>query len=202
MLSIAGLLLLGGCGADSASDPGPNTVALNTPVNPFVSPEGSGAQDFDDTAVTDSAAFEPEPPAPQQAPDDTVATQASPPQPSDPDPAEPATATQKSAQTAPPANADDSAGSLFDPLLTLSWEANPEPSVNVYEIYFGSSPDNVGIWEEVLVGQPSFDPASPQVQYRALTDLGIQEGDHICFRIKASDNSVKSDFSDAVCTTV
>jgi hypothetical protein len=178
IVSLSGLLLLGGCGADSASDPGPNAVALNTPVNPFVSPEGSGAQDVDDTAVTDEPAFVSAEPSPQQDPD------------------------QKSAQTASPADAGDCGGCLFDPLLTLSWEPNPEPSVNGYKIYFGSSPDNVGIWEDVSVAQPGFDAVSPQVQYRALTDLRIQEGDNICFRITAYDNTIESDPSDAVCTTV
>lgn len=192
MIWLTGLPLLGGCGADSASDPGPNTVALNAPVNPFVSPEDSQAQVVDDPVETDQAAFEPEPTASQQAPD----TQSSLPQQSEPTASEPTTATQKSAQTAPPAN------DLFDPLLTLSWEPNPEPSVNGYKIYFGSTPDNVAIWEEVVVDQPGFDAVSPQVQYRGLTDLGIQEGDHICFRITAYDNVMESDPSDAVCTTV
>ncbi len=196
MASLVGVALLSGCGAESTSGLGPAMAALNTPVNPFVSPEGSEAQVFDDPVETDQAVFEPEPTASQRTPDSTVATQTNAPQPAAPDPAEPATATQKSAQSAPPAN------ELFDPLLTLNWEPNPEPSVNGYKIYFGPSPDNVGIWEDVVVGQPGFDPASPQVQYRALTDLGIQEGDHICFRITAYDNLVESDPSDAVCTNV
>lgn len=96
----------------------------------------------------------------------------------------------------------DYSDSLQDPVLTLTWDANPQEVLGYY-VYFGSSPENATQFlSDLSVTYADFNAASPQVRYSALKDLGVQSGDSVCFRVKAYDTVSESAVSDVACTTV
>lgn len=88
--------------------------------------------------------------------------------------------------------------------LTLMWDPNPpEQNVQGYIVFFGGSPEQASeLITDLGVTTEGFDPQSPAVQYDAWKDLGLYEGDHVCFRLKAYNEHGQSDFSEAACATL
>lgn len=92
--------------------------------------------------------------------------------------------------------------STCDPTLTLTWNPNPDTVVG-YKIYSGLSMDAVTEVSDLRVGSVDLSDANaPSVKYFAGKDLGLQSGDHVCFRIQAYNNVGSSDLSDAICTDI
>jgi hypothetical protein len=83
--------------------------------------------------------------------------------------------------------------------VTLKWTPNPA-QVSGYEVYFGKTPDAARMRQ--LPVPLTLNLAAPSVQFNILRDLGALPGQSLCFRVKAYDNTTKSAFSPAVCTTI
>ena len=93
--------------------------------------------------------------------------------------------------------------SLCDRKITLSWDANPEPEVIGYEVWYSMTPDanDLQFFQDLNRGQPDFEDSSPHVTYSALTHLSIDQG-NICFAVKAYSNTMISGFSELKCSTL
>ncbi len=93
----------------------------------------------------------------------------------------------------------------FDPVLTLTWDPNPEKEVIGYQVYFSltsNAKENDLIFkEDVSTGKSGFSLSSPRLIYSALKDIGIEKG-NICFAVKAYSNTKTSDFSEIVCDVI
>ena len=77
-------------------------------------------------------------------------------------------------------------------LLALAWY--PSDEVDGYIVHAGPTPATATAKVTVV--------ASAAVELDAQTDLGLEAGDSVCFRIKAFNTSGVSPFSGAVCTTI
>jgi hypothetical protein len=86
--------------------------------------------------------------------------------------------------------------------LALSWDPNPE-SVQGYTVYYGSTPDTTTYQlSDLSISSGLFDPNAPAIEYNITTDLELRPGDQACFRIKAYDGTVQSDFSNPICAVI
>ena len=84
-------------------------------------------------------------------------------------------------------------GSGEDTLLSLAWNPNSD-NVLGYIVYYGSTPETaINIASETST-------ASERLMRK--TDLGLNPGDNVCFRLKAYNGLALSDFSAAACGTV
>jgi hypothetical protein len=88
--------------------------------------------------------------------------------------------------------------------ITLMWDPSPEPEgVIGYYVYSGESEaGSTQLITDLSIANPDFDASSPQVQYSALLDLGLESGERSCFRVKAYNNYGVSEYSQAACTDV
>lgn len=87
--------------------------------------------------------------------------------------------------------------------LTLLWDPPPAgEQVLGYLVYFGNTPENVYQLLSTLYDGSDIDNKAPQVTYRSATQLGLRSGDKACFRVKAFNARVESDFSNTACTTI
>ena len=87
--------------------------------------------------------------------------------------------------------------------LTLLWDPPPAgEQVLGYLVYFGNTPESVYQLLSTLHDGSDVDTKAPQVTYRSATQLGLRSGDGACFRVKAFNASVESDFSNTACTTI
>jgi hypothetical protein len=89
-------------------------------------------------------------------------------------------------------------------LITLSWDPNPESDAVIgYLIYHGASAGAATqLISDLPITNPDFNALSPQVQYSALLDLGVEAGETLCFRVKAYNTTSVSEFSEAACAEV
>ncbi len=105
------------------------------------------------------------------------------------------TVTVEATTTTPP----PSSGDL---VLTLTWShSNPE-TLDGYKVFTG--PTETGSMNEVadIVKTELTDPSAPSIDFLSNTDLGLNEGDTVCFRTKAYNAIGVSSYSSAVCTTI
>jgi hypothetical protein len=88
--------------------------------------------------------------------------------------------------------------------ITLMWDPNPESDgVIGYYVYSGDSEAAATqLISDLSSANPDFDASSPQVQYSALLDLGLESGERSCFRVKAYNNYGVSEYSQVACTEV
>lgn len=88
------------------------------------------------------------------------------------------------------------------PILTLSWD----PSTGVvsgYRVYAGPAPDEVSqLVRSLVLADGVIDPSTPASSFDTASDLGVQVGDPLCFRVKAYNDAGESEFSEPICTTV
>ena len=97
----------------------------------------------------------------------------------------------------------DSSSPQTETSLTLLWDP-PLAGEQVlgYLVYFGNTPESVYQLLSTLHDGSDVDTKAPQVTYRSATQLGLRSGDGACFRVKAFNASVESDFSNTACTTI
>ena len=79
-----------------------------------------------------------------------------------------------------------------DAPLFLNWNSNT--GIVGYVVYYGATP-------ETAINVAS-ETATTSVRLMRDTDLGLNPGDNVCFRLKAYDGQTLSDFSAAACGTV
>ena len=97
----------------------------------------------------------------------------------------------------------DSSSPQTETSLTLLWDPPPAgEQVLGYLVYFGNTPESVYQLLSTLHDGSDVDTEAPQVTYRSATQLGLRSGDGACFRVKAFNASVESDFSNTACTTI
>ncbi|VAW85781.1 Fibronectin type III domain protein, partial [hydrothermal vent metagenome] len=91
-----------------------------------------------------------------------------------------------------------------DVILELSWDANPEDeNVIGYKVYSGNSTGAANsLYETLTENSAGFDMSVPTVEINAQTDLSLQNGDDICFKISAYNAGGESSQSAAVCDTI
>ncbi len=85
---------------------------------------------------------------------------------------------------------------------TLSWDANPGQVLG-YVVY-SASRKNATFTEFRTIDLESnnIDPDAPMIQYDPITDLNYQDGDSICFKVRAYNSDGLSGLSQAVCGSV
>jgi hypothetical protein len=98
--------------------------------------------------------------------------------------------------------ASDDAADAGDTELTLTWQATSE-TLEGYLIYYGASPETVTQQiSDIKAFSGSFDFAAPSLQYASWSDLGLQPGNTVCFKIRAYNADGMSDWSQAVCSMI
>jgi len=95
-----------------------------------------------------------------------------------------------------------STGNLSSP-LTVTWSPYVG-SVFGYLIYYGPTSDTANtLASDIIIGASSFDPSAPMVSYQPNTELGLNSGNTVCFRIIAYDiGRVPYAWSEMQCTVV
>jgi hypothetical protein len=89
--------------------------------------------------------------------------------------------------------------------IRLAWDQAEPERVTGYRLFMGETDvaEDMQLADEFLVAeQPGFDILAPLVEYDTKDDLGLEMGEHACFRLKAFNDTQESDFSNAACTTV
>jgi hypothetical protein len=81
--------------------------------------------------------------------------------------------------------------------FTLSWNSSPEP-VQGYQVFKGTTPE-----AEQMIKVREIAPQAGNQQTLSLTyaELGVAQGQQVCFRVKAFTSDKVSSFSEAICTT-
>jgi hypothetical protein len=88
-----------------------------------------------------------------------------------------------------------------DPLITLMWDPRTDKSITGFIVYTGPSAKTASNQQTLLsAALGTVDLKAPQYQARLLSDLGVEPGKQVCFRVKSSDGNALSDYSEAVCT--
>jgi len=90
--------------------------------------------------------------------------------------------------------------------VTLYWNAKLAADVvSSYEVYFAKSTTEINatdateLLQTLSVSAPGFDPSNPAVTFDAWEDLKLNQGDNLCFRLKARNAAGASDFSTGIC---
>ena len=85
--------------------------------------------------------------------------------------------------------------------LNINWSPYPE-SVSGYLVYYGSTPETATtLASDVPSDASNFDASAPSISYQPLQDLGLSNGDTVCFRIQAYDTAgVPYDWAEVQCT--
>ncbi len=82
--------------------------------------------------------------------------------------------------------------------IDLQWQ--PENEAIAYRIYYGPSSDSIDQMMSVLSATtPDFDLAVPAVSYHAWNDMGLYDGDTVCFTIETYSEGTSPAMSNAVC---
>ncbi len=90
---------------------------------------------------------------------------------------------------------------VSDPLVTLSWDGVKDKRIKGFMVYTGPTPKTASEFQTLLsVDFGTVDPKAPKFLCRLRSDLNIQPGEQVCFRLKSSDGKNVSEFSKAVCT--
>ena len=90
---------------------------------------------------------------------------------------------------------------LTNVLVTLTWTPNLDTILG-YTVYYGPTKATASqVASDLPLTSGLIDPASPSVQYNLGNDLGVAQGENVCFRLKAYNASGFSDYSGAVCYT-
>ena len=118
--------------------------------------------------------------------------------------------TSLSPLTPPPLTEPPSTPSPSTPPLTsaplsiyVAWQPHSDPTVTGYVIYYGPSvAAATTVASDQRIDDPNFDPQAPSVSYDLAAQLGLQDGDTVCFRLKAYNADGESGFSSGICTTV
>jgi hypothetical protein len=101
-----------------------------------------------------------------------------------------------------PTSTSGSISNLEDSELTLTWQAGKE-TLEGYQIYYGSSPETATREiSDIKAFSGSFDFSAPSIQYVSWSDLGLQPGNTVCFKIRAYNADGMSDWSTAVCGVI
>ena len=85
--------------------------------------------------------------------------------------------------------------------IRVAWNPNPEPVLG-YEVFYGYTADAVDKFAaDVSALDPDTDLSAPAVELSG-RDLGLNNGEQVCFKIRAYDATEVSDYSAPVCTTI
>jgi len=86
--------------------------------------------------------------------------------------------------------------------ILLSWDPNPD-LVAGYIVYYGSDAATATTTASILsVSDAQFNASSPSMGYNFQTDLNMDAGASVCFRIRAyNDAGDLSDWSQAICNS-
>ncbi len=96
----------------------------------------------------------------------------------------------------------DPDGTVTDVELLLSWLPNPD-EIFGYIVYYGPAADaTVAVASVLSITDDDFDPQAPSVAYNAAFDLALNEGDRVCFRLRAYNQVGQSDFSSPACVGI
>ena len=82
--------------------------------------------------------------------------------------------------------------------LSLIWDTHPQP-VDGYQVFKGMTPD-VNKMMKVLEVEP--ENGNTQTVTWTFEELNVARDQQVCFRVKAFNSEVISDFSEAVCTNL
>ena len=83
--------------------------------------------------------------------------------------------------------------------ITLAWNPSPAPVIG-YLVYYGPTADRARRQvSNIQVNSPSFNPDAPSVTFDMDRDLILGDDGRACFRVRAYDSTVISDFSESVC---
>jgi len=86
-----------------------------------------------------------------------------------------------------------------DVLVTLTWSPNSDDVLG-YAVYFGPSDEDANQLATILpLTSNLLNPESPSIQYHLGSDLGLVQGNDVCFRLKAYNEFGFSDFSGVAC---
>ncbi|KAF0191334.1 MAG: fibronectin type III domain-containing protein [Gammaproteobacteria bacterium] len=88
--------------------------------------------------------------------------------------------------------------------MKLSWNSNPSlDNVVGYSVYYGGDENSVSIpLGDIRTDSVGFSPAAPSVTYNPETDLGLQAGNRVCFKIRAYNADGFSGWSTPVCSLI
>jgi hypothetical protein len=88
-----------------------------------------------------------------------------------------------------------------DQLVTLSWNHSNPSSVDGYKVFAGPiEQDSIEIVDVSMMELA--DPEAPSVNFQSKTDLGLNNGDTVCFRVQAYNAYGVSPFSSTVCSEI
>ncbi len=88
--------------------------------------------------------------------------------------------------------------------VKLSWTSNPSlDNVLGYSVYYGGDENSVSIpLGDIRTDSAGFSPAAPSVTYTPETDLGLQAGNRVCFKIRAYNADGLSGWSTPACSMI
>lgn len=88
-------------------------------------------------------------------------------------------------------------------ILQLGWQPNTDPIAG-YIVYFGPAAANTpNVASDLPIASTAFNAQAPTVSYNAATQLGLQTGDSVCFRLRAYNaDGALSNWSPAACGTI
>ena len=91
----------------------------------------------------------------------------------------------------------------IDTTMHVAWFPHPDASVTGYNIYFGPTADTATtLTANLPIDSPGFDPQVPSVEFNLLTDLRLERGEIVCFRLRAYNPDGLSGWSPGICSTV
>lgn len=90
-----------------------------------------------------------------------------------------------------------------DTTVALTWQPNSDPIAG-YVVYYGPTPEAATtLATQLSLSSNGMNPQAPSVSFNAGTDLGLNYGDSVCFRLRAYNSAnVMSDWSGAACGTI
>lgn len=92
-------------------------------------------------------------------------------------------------------------GTATSVIIALSWVPSIDP-VSGYVIYYGPTPQTAVNRAVQLPATALEDSESPSYSFNAGIDLGLSEGESVCFRLTSYKDADESVPSEAVCDTV
>jgi hypothetical protein len=87
--------------------------------------------------------------------------------------------------------------------IRINWQPNTDP-VAGYVVYYGPTPDTATTTAaELPVTNTAFNAVAPSVSFNAGQDLGLRDGQSVCFRLRAYNSSnTLSDWSAPACGVI
>ena len=88
-------------------------------------------------------------------------------------------------------------------ILNIAWSPYPGNAWGYY-VYYGPTPDTATtLASDLPIGTGNFNASAPSVSYQPTSDLSLNTGDSVCFRIQAYDAGGKPfSWSEVQCTVV